>query len=153
MDLEDIKSFIDVAQRMDLRELVVLKHGVTLRLVRDAGPASAHRPEFVSAAAPLAAPVRADLTAPLSGVLHLSPSPEAAAFVAVVGSKAPPVLVYPPAALMPGAAVVVIPGAPVTGAPGTAPVEAIGVVIPGAEDCSSSVFRDGRERCVGTVFG
>jgi acetyl-CoA carboxylase biotin carboxyl carrier protein len=29
------------------------------------------------------APVRADLLAPLSGVLHLSPSPNAAAFVAV----------------------------------------------------------------------
>ena len=87
MELADIKSLIDIAQRLGLAELEVCKNGVTLRLARDAQSAAVgERPhEFVAAdAGQEAAPAVAqgDLIAPLSGVLHLSPSPDAPPFVA-----------------------------------------------------------------------
>lgn len=88
MELEDIKSLIGIVARMGLAELEVCKNGVTLRLVRDAMPTdAAERPHAFVAADPdqEAAPAvaRADLIAPLSGVLHLTPSPGAPAFVTV----------------------------------------------------------------------
>ena len=89
MDLEDIKSLIGVVQHMGLVELEAQKNGVTLRLVREAIPVAAapERPgAFVEAGPDREVPAvsaRADLIAPLSGVLHLRPSPDAPPFVAV----------------------------------------------------------------------
>ncbi len=85
MDLEDIKSLIDVTQRLGLAELEASKNGVTLRLVREAGPdISDDQPlSFVATASLQKATTKIaspDLLAPLSGVLHLSPAPGAPPF-------------------------------------------------------------------------
>jgi len=81
MELADIKSLIDIVQQLGLAELAASKNGVRLRLVREATPWPT-APAFVSAGlGERTVAVRADLVAPLSGVLHLSPSPGAAAFV------------------------------------------------------------------------
>jgi acetyl-CoA carboxylase biotin carboxyl carrier protein len=83
MELEDIRSLIGAARLLGLTELEVRKNGVTLRLVRD--PASVvPSTDSAAPAVPFAAPpVRGDLVAPLSGVLHLSPQPGAPPFVTV----------------------------------------------------------------------
>jgi acetyl-CoA carboxylase biotin carboxyl carrier protein len=78
MELEAILSLIDVAERLGLAELSASQGGVTLRLLREARTPAAARPIL---AATVTAPVRADLVAPLSGVLHLSASPGAPPFV------------------------------------------------------------------------
>ena len=75
-----------MAQRLGLAELEASKGGMTLRLVREATPAVAAEPPVSFLAAGPAeiatpAPVSPDLIAPLSGVLHLSPSPGTPPFV------------------------------------------------------------------------
>jgi acetyl-CoA carboxylase biotin carboxyl carrier protein len=85
MELEDIRSLIGVAERLGVAELEARKGGVTLRLVRAGRPDAAEPTQGFVRAEPGrgVAPefVRADLVAPLSGVLHLSPAPDAPPFV------------------------------------------------------------------------
>jgi len=81
MELEDIRSLIGVAQALGLAELQASKNGVSLRLVREAAPAPvafADPAPYRQAPAPRTS---ADLVAPLSGVLHLAPAPDAPPFV------------------------------------------------------------------------
>jgi acetyl-CoA carboxylase biotin carboxyl carrier protein len=83
MELEDIRSLIAVAENLGLAELDARKNGVTLRLLRDGKARPAHA--ILQAETPAEipnAPVRADLIAPLSGVLHLAPAPGATPFAA-----------------------------------------------------------------------
>ncbi len=85
MELEDIKLLIDAADRLAVSALEARKGGVTLRLIRGEQPAVAAQPPafLVPETGQRTTPVfaQADLIAPLSGVLHLSPAPEAPAFV------------------------------------------------------------------------
>eukprot|EP01037_Dinobryon_pediforme_P004258 gene4258-4308_t len=81
MELEDIRSLIAVAENLGLAELDARKNGVTLRLLRDAKATPAHAILRTELPAELpTAPLRADLIAPLSGVLHLAPAPGAPPF-------------------------------------------------------------------------
>jgi acetyl-CoA carboxylase biotin carboxyl carrier protein len=101
MTLDEIKALIDAMSTSDLVEVEINKDGWTLRLTRDAGN-SAFTPSIGEARAmPPAAPARpesprresassvestvctADVSAPLSGVVYLGPSPDAPPFVAV----------------------------------------------------------------------
>jgi acetyl-CoA carboxylase biotin carboxyl carrier protein len=101
MDLQKIKQLIDVLAASDLAELELVEGDHRVRLVKrvgagaGAGMASAPRPPDVRVSAPAvpapapavaAAPVAPQeagerVTAPLYGVLHLTPSPDAPAFV------------------------------------------------------------------------
>ena len=88
MELQQIKAFIDAMASSDLTELEASKDGWTLRLVRRAArapnaikappwPAQSQVPVASAAANDTDSAVRA----PLSGILYLSPSPDAAPFV------------------------------------------------------------------------
>ena len=97
MDLQKIKQLIDVLAVSDLAELELVEGDHRVRLVKrvDVGMVSALRPLDVRASSPAvplsapavsaapAAPAEAGerVTAPLYGVLHLTPSPDAPAFV------------------------------------------------------------------------
>jgi len=97
MDLQKIKQLIDVLAASDLAELELVEGDHRVRLVKrvGAGVASAPwptnvRPSSPAVSAPVpavsaapAAPAQAgeQVTAPLYGVLHLTPSPDAPAFV------------------------------------------------------------------------
>jgi acetyl-CoA carboxylase biotin carboxyl carrier protein len=101
MTLDEIKALIDVMRTSDLLEMEVSKDGWTLRMSRGAGPStsmsslqsdtpappSAHAGPTSQAREPLPAfeaPARTtNVKAPLSGIVYLSPSPDAPAFVAV----------------------------------------------------------------------
>jgi acetyl-CoA carboxylase biotin carboxyl carrier protein len=103
MTMDDIKALIDAMGASDLAEMEVVKDGWTLRLRRGA----AFRPEVAASAgaSPRAAPPRPpvrgpaadstatpasnDVCAPLSGMVHLAPAPNAPPFV-TVGQKVEP---------------------------------------------------------------
>jgi acetyl-CoA carboxylase biotin carboxyl carrier protein len=93
MDLDRIKSLIDAMASSDLAEMQFSEGGWSLRLVRraQAGDASAPARE-VSAAAERVRPARTrrgpvlddalqHLVAPLFGIVHLRPAPDAPEFV------------------------------------------------------------------------
>ena len=96
MDLPQIKAFMDAMASSDLTELEVSKDGWTLRLVRGGRRDAARRigdppaarqsprnqvlPEKLLPETPVAS---ADLCAPLSGVVYLSPAPNQPPFVVV----------------------------------------------------------------------
>jgi acetyl-CoA carboxylase biotin carboxyl carrier protein len=101
MTLDEIKALIDAMSTSDLVEVEINKDGWTLRLTRDADN-SAFTPSTREAGAmPPAAPTRretsrresasfvepavstTDVSAPLSGIVYLGPSPNAPPFVAV----------------------------------------------------------------------
>ena len=89
MNLPEIKALIDAMAASDLSEMEVTQDGTLLRLVRRKAAPEAS-PPLVSApakrTAPPAAPVGTatpqQITAPLYGVVHWRPSPDAAPFVA-----------------------------------------------------------------------
>ncbi|QRM29169.1 acetyl-CoA carboxylase biotin carboxyl carrier protein subunit [Microvirga sp. VF16] len=99
MTLDEIKAAIDAMNASDLVEVEISKDGWTLRLTRDTGTAvpSTSGAEPRSNAAPMRpeAPRREptpsakppssknDVSAPLSGIVYLGPSPDAPPFVAV----------------------------------------------------------------------
>ena len=85
MDLDDIKALIDAMQSSGLGEMQATKAGWTLQMVRQndtSSQASARVSEAFSdsltQAEALASP---DLLAPLSGIVHLRPAPDAPTFV------------------------------------------------------------------------
>ena len=91
MDAQQIKVLIDAMASSDLAEMEVGHDGWTLRLVRRPGagaaasipavsrPPSAPKEPRAPAAAPVAQPH--ELLAPLFGVVHLQPAPDAEPFV------------------------------------------------------------------------
>jgi acetyl-CoA carboxylase biotin carboxyl carrier protein len=100
MTLDEIKALIDAMSASDLGEVEVTKDGWTLRLTRDAGASvSAPSTGAVSAtpagqtslepsrrepAASVKSPASTnDVSAPLSGIVYLGPSPDAPPFVAI----------------------------------------------------------------------
>jgi acetyl-CoA carboxylase biotin carboxyl carrier protein len=98
MDDDLIRSLIAALAASDLAELEYSRDGETLRLTRRVAAAPAAgapstpvpAPPPAPMAAPMAAPPRApapaaaaDIRAPLYGVVHLRPAPDAAPFVAV----------------------------------------------------------------------
>ena len=95
MDLPEIKALIAAMASSDLAEMEVSKDGWTLRLIRRLGetrpaasaraavPAAAPEPERPRSADPAPAPGGSVVSAPLTGIVHLSPSPGEAAFVSV----------------------------------------------------------------------
>lgn len=102
MNLQEIKALIDAMAASDLSEMALTRDGIQLRLVRKkaASAASALPPDLqppaaaavarvqrqttapVVAAVTPAAPAANEITAPLYGVVHWRPSPDAAPFVA-----------------------------------------------------------------------
>jgi acetyl-CoA carboxylase biotin carboxyl carrier protein len=104
MTLDEIKALIDAMSTSDLVEVEVNKDGWTLRLTRDSGnsastpstdgigtmlPAASTHPEASrreSASFVKSAVSTTDVTAPLSGIVYLGPSPDAPPFV-TVGQK------------------------------------------------------------------
>ena len=95
MDLDRIKTLIDALAASDLNEMEFSEDGWSLRLVRRAQPndmvrapvstaPSAHARQRPTRAVPDAAPKReANVAAPLFGIVHLQPAPDARAFVSV----------------------------------------------------------------------
>lgn len=91
MDLSEIKALMDVMASSDLAEMELTKDGWTLRLVRrpeGVRPAVSARtaeptaaPERPRSADRAPAPDRSVVPAPLTGTVHLSPSPGESAFV------------------------------------------------------------------------
>src|SRR3712207_4198471 len=98
MTLDEIKALIDAMSTSDLVEVEINKDGWTLRLTRDTGN-SAFTPSTGEARAmPPAAPTRpevprresassveptvstTEVSAPLSGIVYLGPSPDAPPF-------------------------------------------------------------------------
>ena len=98
MNLTEIKSLIDAMAASDLSEMELTQGGTLLRLVRRQGAASAPIAAAATAAASTArgprqsaatastaampSPASREITAPLYGVVHWRPSPDAAPFVA-----------------------------------------------------------------------
>ena len=95
MDINHIKSLIDVMAQSDLAEMEVGKDGWTLRLVRrreGPEPPPASGPKRLPAARPLVEhklevppkkPDGSTVSAPLAGTVYLSPSPSEPAFVEI----------------------------------------------------------------------
>lgn len=101
MTLDEIKAIIDAMSASDLVEVEVSKDGWTLRLTRDMGalvsvpstsgaasiPTVTHtRPDssrLEPAASVKSAASTNDVSAPLSGIVYLGPSPDAPPFVAI----------------------------------------------------------------------
>lgn len=92
MTLDEIKALIEAMGRSDLAELQVEKDGWTLRLAREPrppaceteqtrAPRQASPPPQPRPAAGPAEPPDGTIRAPLAGVVHLRPSPEAPPFV------------------------------------------------------------------------
>ena len=86
MQLNEIKSLMDAMAASDLSEMAVTRDGTLLRLVRRQAKAlaapvipAARTPRAGTAPAPEAA--RTEITAPLYGVVHWRPAPDAAPFV------------------------------------------------------------------------
>jgi acetyl-CoA carboxylase biotin carboxyl carrier protein len=86
MDSDEIKALIAAFAASDLAEMELTRGDWTLRLVRSAG-GPVGRPETAPRAAaaptPAAVVVETGVRAPLSGLVHLRPSPGAPEFVAV----------------------------------------------------------------------
>jgi acetyl-CoA carboxylase biotin carboxyl carrier protein len=95
MDLDRIKSLIDTMAASDLNEMEFSEGGWSLRLVRRAQPndmvrapvntaPSTHARQRPTRAEPDAAPKReANVAAPLFGIVHLQPAPDASVFVSL----------------------------------------------------------------------
>jgi acetyl-CoA carboxylase biotin carboxyl carrier protein len=95
MDINHIKSLIDVMAQSDLAEMEVGKDGWTLRLVRRregpepppaSGPkrsAAAQSPVERALQNRLGKPDRSTISAPLAGTIYLSPSPGEPTFVEI----------------------------------------------------------------------
>lgn len=88
MNLSEIKVLIAVMAESGLAEMTFSRDGWTLRLVRDAAPPAA-KPQRdvppVDAAKPISdrpAP-SLDIAAPLAGIVHLRPAPDAPPYVEV----------------------------------------------------------------------
>ena len=86
MNLSEIKGLIAVMAESGLAEMIFSENGWTLRLVRDAAKPTAARQHAapVDAPAPVPeapAPDSDAIEAPLAGIVHLGPAPEAAPFV------------------------------------------------------------------------
>ncbi len=75
MDSQEIKTLIDAMADSGLSEMEFSRDGWTLRLVRAGGRAEASE-ALPSPAAPAPESDTGIQTAPLAGVLHLTPSPE-----------------------------------------------------------------------------
>lgn len=94
MNLTEIKALIDTMAASDLSEMELTQGGTLLRLVRrkatppvatqavNATPASPSMPRAPRQAPASASPASQQITAPLYGVVHWKPSPDAAPFVA-----------------------------------------------------------------------
>jgi acetyl-CoA carboxylase biotin carboxyl carrier protein len=88
MNLSEIKALIAAMAESDLAEMTFSENGWTLRLVRDAAVPTAKQQRRV---APIDAPTAVadapapslDIEAPLAGIVHLRPAPEAPPFVEV----------------------------------------------------------------------
>jgi acetyl-CoA carboxylase biotin carboxyl carrier protein len=95
MDLDRIKTLIDAMAASDLNEMEFSEDGWSLRLVRRAQPDEmvraalkgaplAHiRQRPTRAAADAASKTKANVAAPLFGIVHLQPAPDAPVFVSV----------------------------------------------------------------------
>jgi acetyl-CoA carboxylase biotin carboxyl carrier protein len=95
MNLPEIKALIAVMAEYGLAEMTVSENGWTLRLVRDAAtqvatpqPQPSLRPHAATVNAPSPvpetfAPDAAAIEAPLAGIIHFRPAPEAPPFVEV----------------------------------------------------------------------
>jgi acetyl-CoA carboxylase biotin carboxyl carrier protein len=92
MELDQIKVFIDAMASSDLTELQANKDGWVLRLVRRTVPSAtsvsgspvpptAHDKQREPAAAATASQPGTEVRAPLFGLVHLTPSPDASPFV------------------------------------------------------------------------
>lgn len=112
MDIQKIKQLIDVLAASDLAELELIEGGDKVRLVKRLRADAAVRPQQAPCLEPLAShaapasgaaqsspPNQAQqapqagaeqcITAPLYGVMHLTPSPDAATFVKLGDTVAP----------------------------------------------------------------
>lgn len=76
MDLPTLKTLIETMAALDLDDLRVERDGWTLQLQRRPSAVVPAAPRSIAAAAP-----GPEVRAPLSGVLHLRPSPGATPFV------------------------------------------------------------------------
>ena len=88
MDRQLIKTLIDALTASDLSELEYTRDGETLRLAKRAGAPTPRAPSSAPiATAPPIAPVAESasnvVAAPLYGIVHLQPSPDAEPFVGV----------------------------------------------------------------------
>ncbi|WP_018319373.1 acetyl-CoA carboxylase biotin carboxyl carrier protein subunit [Bradyrhizobium sp. WSM2793] len=95
MDLDRIKTLIDAMAASDLNEMEFREDGWSLRLVRRAQPGDMVRApvETVPSANARPRPIRAEpgvapkreakVAAPLFGIVHLQPAPDAPVFVSV----------------------------------------------------------------------
>lgn len=96
MELDQIKVFIDAMASSDLTELQANKDGWVLRLVRRTAvapsqtsvsgsplPPSVQGRQRKPAASAIASQPGAEVRAPLFGIVHLTPSPDAPPFVVV----------------------------------------------------------------------
>jgi acetyl-CoA carboxylase biotin carboxyl carrier protein len=95
MELKQIKAFIDAMASSELTELQANKDGWSLRLVRgtarmpsrtSVGPPAAYAQSIQrepGAASAIADKPDTEIRAPLFGVVHLTPSPDASPFVVV----------------------------------------------------------------------
>jgi acetyl-CoA carboxylase biotin carboxyl carrier protein len=88
MDRQLIKTLIDALTASDLSELEYTRDGETLRLAKRAGAPTPRAPSSTPiATAPPIAPVAESasniVAAPLYGIVHLQPSPDAEPFVGV----------------------------------------------------------------------
>jgi len=81
MDLDHIKALIETMAASDLAEMEVSENGWTLRLSRHASTQAAAPVRRTPHPIATPAPTSTDLHAPLSGIVHLQPSPGAAPFV------------------------------------------------------------------------
>jgi acetyl-CoA carboxylase biotin carboxyl carrier protein len=92
MELDQIKVFIDAMASSDLSELQANKDGWVLRLVRRTAPSqapasgsplppSAEVRQREPGAVAIAGPPGTEVRAPLFGIVHLTPSPDAPPFV------------------------------------------------------------------------
>jgi acetyl-CoA carboxylase biotin carboxyl carrier protein len=89
MELERIKALIAAMAESDLAEMEFSENGWTLRLVR--GGLRGVTPTVVPVPRAAMAPVAddGDVQAPLAGVVHLRPAPDAAPFVTAGQTVAP----------------------------------------------------------------
>ncbi len=88
MNLSEIKALIAAMAESRLAEMTYSENGWTLHLVRDTGAPTAKPQRYVapidSPTAVSNAPTRSrDIEAPLAGIVHLGPAPDAPPFVGV----------------------------------------------------------------------
>jgi acetyl-CoA carboxylase biotin carboxyl carrier protein len=88
MNLSEIKALIAAMADSGLAEMTYSENGWTLHLVRDAAPPAANSQRRVSSVetpttVPEAPAPSLDIEAPLAGIVHLRPTPEAPPFLEV----------------------------------------------------------------------